>query len=210
MKRDVSHLYAQLGLGADCSLDELKAAYRRRVGQLHPDRPDSEHSPQAQAQLRELIRLYNTAARFHRRHGRLPGTVTLPSRRPVRAPPPTASRAAAPRAQQPFSPTRLQRLATVALVLVLLGMFAWSAFAPEPEDVAEQPASNLPTALASGSIALGVDEATVAAIQGRPTLVDGARWYYGPSWIEFDDGRVSDWNSSTLRPLVTDSVTPSR
>lgn len=75
MESDFTQLYAWLGLRPDCTLDEFKHAYRKRVAELHPDRqsPDAKHRPHAVLPLSELTSLYATATRFHRQHGRLPG-----------------------------------------------------------------------------------------------------------------------------------------
>ena len=81
MKRDFTQLYSQLGLRPDCTLDEFKRAYRRRIAALHPDKGHTLDTPETHALLPDLIKLYATATRFHRRHGRLPGA------RPSLAPP---------------------------------------------------------------------------------------------------------------------------
>lgn len=74
MKPDLTVLYSELGLRPNCSLAELQLAYRRRIAELHSDRTaGSESSPERLAMLRDLISLYATANRFHRRYGRLPG-----------------------------------------------------------------------------------------------------------------------------------------
>ena len=74
MTRDLTLLYSQLGLKPDCSLAELQLAYRRRISELQPNHlePGSQ-SAESSALLRNLIWLYATASRFHRRYGRLPG-----------------------------------------------------------------------------------------------------------------------------------------
>ena len=75
MKTDLTLLYSELGLRPDCSLAELQLAYRRRISQLHSDRMPAgmPPSPEQLATLRDLVSLYTTANRFHRRYGRLPG-----------------------------------------------------------------------------------------------------------------------------------------
>lgn len=74
MKPELTRLYSLLELPHDCSLAELKLAYRRRIAQLQPRRHGSEvMTAEDAALLRELISLYTAANRFHRRHGRLPG-----------------------------------------------------------------------------------------------------------------------------------------
>ncbi|HUH91443.1 MAG TPA: J domain-containing protein [Lysobacter sp.] len=74
MAHDFVKLYAELGLQPDCSLDELKLAYRRRVAELHPDRlgPDA-ISVDTHQRLSNLIASYRASLRFHRQYGRLPG-----------------------------------------------------------------------------------------------------------------------------------------
>ena len=72
MDAEFDQLYAHLRLTPACSLDELHRAFRRAVSELHPDRGGAVDG-EAQARLRELIRLHARATAFHRRHGRLPG-----------------------------------------------------------------------------------------------------------------------------------------
>jgi hypothetical protein len=72
---DFGQLYAQLGLQPDCSLEELKQAYRRRIAELHPDRKPSQASSEgAEIPLSDLNSVYASALRFHKEHGRLPGS----------------------------------------------------------------------------------------------------------------------------------------
>jgi hypothetical protein len=73
MKPDLTTLYSELGLKPNCSLAELQLAYRRRISELQPNRTGGAQSPESTAVLRDLIGLYTTASRFHRRYGRLPG-----------------------------------------------------------------------------------------------------------------------------------------
>jgi hypothetical protein len=75
---DFGQLYAQLDLQPGCSLEELKRAYRRRIAELHPDRNPAQASPQAspdaEIPLSDLNSIYASALRFHKEHGRLPGS----------------------------------------------------------------------------------------------------------------------------------------
>lgn len=74
MTPDFSLVYSQLDLRPDCSLEEFRSAYMRRIAELHPDRRGSEPaSVEAQATLRELVSTYVAVTRFHRRYGRMPG-----------------------------------------------------------------------------------------------------------------------------------------
>ncbi|GHA74726.1 J domain-containing protein [Cognatilysobacter bugurensis] len=74
MKADFSLVYSQLDLRPDCSLEEFRSAYMRRIAELHPDRSGREPATvEGQAMLRELVSTYVAVTRFHRRYGRMPG-----------------------------------------------------------------------------------------------------------------------------------------
>lgn len=74
MKADFSLVYSQLDLRPDCSLEEFRSAYMRRIAELHPDRSGREPATvEAQAMLRDLVSTYVAVTRFHRRYGRMPG-----------------------------------------------------------------------------------------------------------------------------------------
>ena len=72
MKPDLDSIYSELDLQPNCSLEEFQRAYRRRIAELHPDRPGPS-SHESQAALRDLIWVYAMVTRFHRRYGRMPG-----------------------------------------------------------------------------------------------------------------------------------------
>jgi len=53
-------------------------------------------------------------------------------------------------------------------------------------------------------IRLGDNKKRVLLIQGPPVMKSERRWGYGPSFIEFHNGKVVRWHSSVLRPLAVD------
>jgi len=74
MKPDLASLYSQLNLRPGCSLEEFQRTYRRQIAELHPDRqPGRPRSAESERTLRQLVALYTTVGRFHRRYGRMPG-----------------------------------------------------------------------------------------------------------------------------------------
>lgn len=213
-KIDFFIFYEQLGLNPDCSLEELKIAYRRRIAELHPDRHAMDHdNPAAAASLQELTVAYTAATVFQRRYGRLPGACHVNAR----IAPATSGRPSLTTAQ-PGS-TGLHLIAIGLLVLAVLAWILWSGSTDERSSDLHDPQSNAAFAAASpqprdpvqtGSqrLELGMEVTAVRAIEGSPVMESAERWDYGPSWIEFDHGKVSDWYSSKLRPLRTPRARP--
>src|SRR5690606_27338831 len=71
---DFIALYSELGIEPDCSVDELRMAYRRRVADLHPDRG----GVAGEDELKSLNLRYASALEFHRHYGRLPRAPPVP------------------------------------------------------------------------------------------------------------------------------------
>ncbi|MEO6169967.1 MAG: hypothetical protein ABIO84_03375 [Lysobacter sp.] len=234
MKGDFTQLYSRLGLRQECTLAEFKRAYRLRIGGLHPDKRRGVTGAAADDELAELLRLYSTATRFHRRHGRLPGARTRrtpPVAEPVspRASAPGARRSAVPSAvTRPTDPAEQpgayasdpagQRPVALALLLVIgvavLAMAVdWSTGTPEPATavaplIAPESSETVMQPARAQRLELGMDPASVLAIQGKPVSVNGERWDYGPSWLRFANGQLVDWRSSPLHHLQTATPSP--
>ncbi|BDU16072.1 J domain-containing protein [Lysobacter auxotrophicus] len=211
MSQDFALLYMQLGLHPDCSLEDLKRAYRVRVAELHPDRHlDRPSSDEANSALTELTALYSGAIRFHRIHGRLPGSTPRGPAMNSR-PMPDASHApsaaagsrhlpASERTTQSVTP-RIAVLSVLVLVVVMV-VLHWSEtaqVAPHAEHEAAVAAAD-PNA---PRLELGMEEAAVVAIQGAPERVQDDVWNYGSSWVRFEEGHVVDWASVPPNRLMT-------
>lgn len=214
---DFLALYQELGLSADCSLQDFKLAYRKRVGEIHPDR-----GPRSGATMQGLQRLngqYSSAMEFHRRHGRLPGAAQpfVPPR--AQAAPTTNAHGADAHAAVPaHARSRGGYRAVIALLAILaaVAMWAWTDTRHEPAIDAAAPtivgttSARTPSARVAPAqaIELGSPADRVRAILGEPVSGWEQRWEYGPSWIAFRCGLVSDWYSSPLRPLKVTSARP--
>ena len=109
MKPDLTLLYSELGLQPNCSLAELQLAYRRRISELQPNRMGGMQSPESVAVLRDLIGLYTTATRFHRRYGRLPGAAPHRGGRMAASLPPLPSPSSPSPSSPPPSPPRMRQ-----------------------------------------------------------------------------------------------------
>ncbi len=226
MNSDFSRLYSELGLQPDCSLEEFKLAYRRRIGELHPDRHGD--SPVASdLPLKDIIALYAKATRFHGEHGRLPGSAPRPAMvnvanaspawrahdagRPGISRPSALLGDAAPKAAPTSRRGAVLAMLSIIALLVLLISWDWNSPASSDQttstDVRIDP-SVAAVAAKSSLIELGMDTATVLAIQGEPVSMRDGEWDYGPSWLRFDEGKLVDWYSSPMRRLKTASAAP--
>ena len=223
MDSDFSQLYSQLGLSPQAGIEDLKRAYRRRVGQLHPDRhPNDRGTPDTQDEFAQLIALYGMAMRFHRLHGRLPGEASVLGS--------VGSASDAPRVIESkidFRPTATENvgekkrgrrgwlsIGAMALLIALAYVTApdeTTIIAPAPTQLRLPVAGSAPAPdggfAAPEKLALGMDMALVFDIQGRPTYREGDVWEYGPSWLRFDEGQLVEWYSSPLYRLKVSTPT---
>ncbi len=196
---DFLALYQQLQLEADCSIAELKHAYRRRVAELHPDRQVRGSNAHVATELQELTATYAAAMAFARRHGRLPGAAQHAAVRAMPAPLRGERRA------DPATPAGVVRPRRALLGLAILTALAW-ALLPGSEQLDSHADPPVQDAWVDGDrgarqLDLGMSKQQVRAREGPPSASNEWRWEYGTSWVEFENGRVNDWYSSPLRPL---------
>jgi len=212
MTPDFSQIYAELGLLPGCSLEEFQHAYRKRLSERHPDRAGNVTMTPDALPLSDLIALHSSAIAFHREHGRLPGGAAPAGQPPVtrigRNPLPSTDD------NTGRSPIARRVLAIVLIVgLLSIGVLNEHS-APPPANTATLPeAQHSPdwqprTELRSGPLELGMDTATIRAIQGEPMRINGGTWEYGPSWLRIEHGELVDWYSSPLYRLKVRTPSP--
>ncbi|HRN61603.1 MAG TPA: outer membrane protein assembly factor BamE [Luteimonas sp.] len=213
---DFIALYSELGIVPDCTVDDLRLAYRRRVADLHPDRVGAV----GEDALKTLNLRYAAVLDFHRHYGRLPGAAPAPMPRRAAGREESVHErwddegADAPELEQPES--RRQSRVVVYGIMLLAILLVWWLSRTDAESlgfhvpgvVAEEreKASHAATALHPG-----MTREQVVALLGQPITreSDDGQWLYGPSWVRFECGGVSDWYSSPLKPLKASSSRPS-
>jgi hypothetical protein len=210
---DFVALYQELELDSGCTFEELKQAYRKRVGMLHPDRRNV--NLHATSQLQRLNSLYSAAMEFQRRHGRLPGALHASATTAIPEPE-IFTRTQRRSAEGARKPRTVPRLFLAILALLLVGMWIAALSGSEESDATPMQNSAIETTLpgAQGrhpsvhSVELGATAQQVREIHGEPISGWVQRWEYGPSWIAFHCGVVVDWYSSPLHPLKVASEHP--
>jgi hypothetical protein len=211
---DYNHLYFELGLEPGCGIDELRQAYRRHVAGLHPDRgdPGRQHGGDGSLPLSDLNALYGEAIRFQQRYGRLPGAPQPIHARASTSAPPASGDVDAGQGDALSDPGRRLWLGLLLVAVVVAALVLGSPDTVAP--TAQENADAAPEAGASSTeplptrLELGMDAATVLAIQGEPVGKSDVEWTYGPSWLRFEKGKLADWYSSQLYPLRTGSTRP--
>ena len=225
MDSDFSQLYSQLGLSPQAGVEDLKRAYRRRVGQLHPDRHRNESdAPGIQEEFAELIALYGMAMRFHRAHGRLPGEASaIGFVRPASGMPPDVESTPESRPTTVVEDVGERTLGRRGWLLIgALTLLIALAFFTAPDQTALVGPVPADPGLLQGAapmldqvstapekLALGMDMALALTIQGRPSYREGDVWEYGPSWLRFEEGQLVEWYSSPLYQLKVSTPTAS-
>lgn len=200
---DFVSMYEELGLDAECGMAAFKQAYRRRVAVLHPDmQGDASDLPR----LQRLNRMYEATLDFHRMHGRLPGASARLG--DTRFPPPPGpdpddvDGIADTEAMEPPRSRRRYVLAAALLAALLYWLGAHRTSIPtlDPAGPGDSAAAAWQPR-ASQQLELGMDTAQARRILGDPTTEHAGRWQYGPSWVDFECGKVTGWYSAPTRPL---------
>jgi hypothetical protein len=229
-KGDYVWLYEKLEATPDDGLDELRARYRQKVRELHPDRhPELAHDPRHSDELVALNTAFDELIEFHRRTGRLPGASSRRDsnvRVPPRADAPGMDHArisgrhstfggathagatgyAFPRIAHAAEADGRTRGPWIAASLVLLGVISLATgaiFEPAPPALSLPAASFAPPAETTTVRYLerGLNREAVRRLEGDPFLDAGTRFEYGPSYVEFKGDKVVGWYSSPMQPL---------
>lgn len=221
---DFAAMYRELGLDANCSVEALRIARRRRIARLHPDLGGAEADT---GRLQRLNRAYAAAIAFHARFGRLPGapspgpslpTIAVPAEDAAAsagsgAPPPRWRRTALPAeshrtaglgtmSRYPRGARAAMSVALVGAAVALAAAIVRQAASDAPASVSAGEARETPeTAIARSALAPGMDKDTVRKTLGEPLDMHAQRWHYGPSWVDFRCDRVAGWYSAPQRPL---------
>lgn len=209
--------YWVLGLDPGVSLDELKRTYKDLVKVWHPDRftDDPRLQSKAQDRLKEINEAYEwLLVEAASASGQIPSAAAPPPGEPSAtgedARRPTAP-SSSPFWMPPIKPAKqVHRPYRVALGLGVLGLTAIVAYSLVFSKSAhlggstsldsDSPQSSHKTGLRpspgpADTFGLGATQASVLAVQGAPTSIEGNRWMYDLSWVSFTDGKVDSYSN---------------
>lgn len=216
MTQDFLHCYHTLGIAPGAKWAEIRAAYRARMREWHPDRfaaEDKRHKV-AEERAKAINEAYRRLSDFYRAHGAPPLTqerdTTTPPRAETRAwNSQPAGAPAWPRPQPMSRATRRQAMRATALVIALgagyliidpIAHIVHETATPETSPVAPpdlRPAADDPLPYFTVGSTLG----EVYSAQGVPSRTEGDVWHYGTSKIYFSKGRVAHWEETKDHPL---------
>lgn len=204
-------LYRELGIEPDCTVDEFRLAYRRRVADLHPDRGGAS----GEDALKALNLRYAAALDFQRHYDRLPGASPAPVARvrPVVAKAPSGqlredALSQAPEWRRPSKFVVYGIMLAVALLVWWLSRNGTGSPWFQGGIAVNERESASSTAMA---LEQGMSPHEVLDMLGEPDSRESGdkHWVYGPSWVRFECSKVVDWHSSMLRPLRASRAGPS-
>lgn len=207
----------------------LKAARRRLVKSLHPDRfpIESESKRNAEQRVKEINTAFDRLVTYYRQFGFLPDVRSddIPAASPSPDVVPTTSQPDPARRYAKSSRYFQRKFSAIfaswrtALVLVLLAILLsgivrsiltsndGTEYGADPSLGANQPAPD-PIQAQPSSIqrsddyfTVGSSLGTVYAIQGVPTATEDGAWHYGKSTVYFSEGVVTAWKNDAADPL---------
>lgn len=217
MTQDFLHCYRTLGVAPGAKWSEIRAAYRTRMREWHPDRfaADDTHHEFAEERAKAINEAYRRLSDFYRTHGAPPlaheHAYATPPHAKARPPQDGGYTGATlwPRRQPMFRARRRQAARAAVLVLALggvymifdpIGYIAQDTATPEAPPVTppdRRPIADDPLPYFTVGSTLG----EVYAAQGVPSRTEGDIWHYGASKIYFSKGRVVRWEETKDSPL---------
>lgn len=214
MTQDFLDCYRTLGIGPGAKWPEIRAAYRARMREWHPDRfaAEDSHHQLAEERAKAINEAYRRLSDFYRMHGAPPLLAERNTATPPRTETPAwdSRRTDTPVWQRRESMSRTARRRTMraaALLLALAGGYividpiahiARETSTPDAPPTAPpdpRPAAPLPY------FTIGSTLGEVYTAQGVPSRTEADVWHYGTSKIYFSKGRVVNWEETKDHPL---------
>lgn len=195
------HCYRVLRVAADCSPEELRLAYRRRVRSCHPDRMRDDAT--RDDEFKEVVKAYRTLVAFLRRHGELPPPWLVMASDAATANRAIDRRRTKARADahavlddsRMRSAGRLTRFYAAVAGAFVLGVGTSALFGQAGERYDTGAASD------GGQLVIGMDPQSVVELHGVPNYTKGSVWFYGDSGVIFERGCVIGWEDRSPFPL---------
>ncbi len=218
-------LYKTLGVKPGASLEEIKAAYRKKARLWHPDRLPENSPPQSVDRFKDANHAFRQIEKYYKQYGDVPLTTSdnlLHS--PAKHHPKRATSTAPPHnqfKQQPIKKrlkkTQQSKKRNILFPILLIGLIAYVAYVryypQEQVDVSERevpPTRPIPTKQLAPSFTFNSTMGEVLDAQGKPDQAIEKTWHYSTSTITFNElGRVKSWSEKGTA-LNYDHPTPAK
>ena len=210
-KNSFLKLYKTLGVKPGASLDEIKAAYRKKARLWHPDRLPENSPPQSAERFKDANNAFREIEKYYKQYGDVPLAVSdnllhsPASHHPKHVTPTTTTSHAKPKqepvkkrvkkTQQAKKRGKLFPIILIALVTYVAYVLYYPQKQAEVSGSEQAPVPPISTKQSAPPFAFNSTMGEVLDAQGKPDRVIGETWHYDTSTITFNElGRVKFWS----------------
>lgn len=223
MELSYQDCFSKLEVPYDVTWNELRQAYRRQLQKWHPDkiRYTNVDLTTAETNFKAIQDAFNVLERYYLSHGTLP-TIILPEKliinENIHAHGYESHKINHPKQKNRsfLSSFMLFGISVIIISYILVNYdikitddisSTSNNYPVNNNTINSNPEQNNNPTLSFESkfFGIGTTMTDVIEIQGAPSKTNGNTWYYGKSFVVFNNGRVVDWHQDILSPLKTHS-----
>ncbi|MFV1982152.1 MAG: J domain-containing protein [Thiohalomonadales bacterium] len=213
-----SNYYETLNLSFDSDLESCKRAYKKSVKQWHPDKFANNTSACriAEDKLKEINVAYSYITEYYQKYKLMPG-LQLITKLKTESESFDVSSLYKNLATKNVIQKNSFRKYMILSIFALFVIYIYTVFInPEKNSNLQNRVSinTIPEKLTNNHMktyfSMGSNANEVIQSQGLPDITKSNIWYYGNSWVSFQNDKVSDWNNSKESPLNIELDTTNR
>ena len=211
-------LYKTLGVKPGASLDEIKAAYRKKARLWHPDRLPENSPPQSTERFKDANNAFREIEKYYKQYGDVPLAVSdnlmhSPTNHRTNQ---TAATAApttqyvtpkqAPvkkrvkKSQKPKKRSKLFLTFLFGLIAYIAYTLYWPQEQEEASDIQSAPILPVSSQPIPSTFSLNSTMGEVIDAQGKPDRVINQTWFYNASTVTFNElGKVKFWSEKETK-----------